>query len=76
MEKFSRWYNEEHRRSGIRYVTSGQRHRGEDKALLQQRDAVYQAAKSANPLRWSGKTRNWQPAGEVMLNPERAKQAA
>jgi len=23
-----------------------------------------------NPERWSGKTRNWQPAGPVWLNPE------
>ncbi|VUT02513.1 hypothetical protein SB6419_01727 [Klebsiella spallanzanii] len=76
VDKFVQWYNEEHRHSGIRYVTPGQRHRGEDVMLLAQRDDVYQAAKIANPLRWSGKTRNWQQIGAVMLNPERENQAA
>ena len=36
--------NEEHRHSRIRFVTPNERHRGEDKALLAKRDAVYQAA--------------------------------
>ncbi|WP_440862608.1 hypothetical protein [Symbiopectobacterium purcellii] len=31
VETFVGWYNEEHRHSGIRYVTPGQRHRGEDR---------------------------------------------
>lgn len=29
VEYFTQWYNETHRHSGIRYVTPGQRHRGE-----------------------------------------------
>nr|WP_139281204.1 hypothetical protein [Serratia plymuthica] len=33
---FVGWYNEEHRHSGIRYVTAGQRRRGEDSQLLAQ----------------------------------------
>lgn len=37
VENFVSWYNEEHRHSGIRYVTPGQRHRGEDRTLLAQR---------------------------------------
>lgn len=76
VESFTRWYNETHRHSGIRYVTPGQRHRGEDGRVLKKRDEVYQMAKAQRPERWSGRTRNWQPAGEVMLNPEREKQAA
>lgn len=68
--KFMRWYNEDHRHSGIRFVTPGQRYRDEDKALLTQRHAVYEAAKTANPLRWSGSTRNWTPESSVALNPE------
>jgi putative transposase len=68
---FIEWYNNEHRHSRIRFVTPAQRHRGEDKVILAKRDAVYQAAKSAHPERWSGDTRNWSPVGEVMLNPER-----
>lgn len=68
---FIAWYNNEHRHSRIRFVTPVQRHRGEDKAILAKRDALYQAAKMAHPERWSGKTRNWSPIGIVMLNPER-----
>ena len=76
VDKFTRWYNEEHRHSGIRYVTPGERHRGKDSVLLKQRDTLYRQAQKAHPERWSGQTRNWQPQGSVTLNPEREKQAA
>lgn len=76
VDKFIRWYNQEHRHSGIGYVTPEQRHTGEDRELLARRDALYQAARSENPKRWSGPTRNWQRKDVVMLNPEREKQAA
>ena len=68
---FMNWYNEEHRHSALRFVTPGQRYRGEDQAVLEKRKAVYQAAKDRNPARWSGTTRNWQPVKTVALNPER-----
>jgi putative transposase len=68
---FMRWYNEEHRHSALRFVTPGQRYRGEDHVLLEKRRMVYQAAKARNPNRWSGDTRNWQPIGNVALNPEK-----
>ncbi len=66
---FQRWYNEEHRHSGLKFVTPGQRHRGEDRAILEKRHALYQAAKAGNPERWSGSTRNWKPETIVYLNP-------
>ena len=69
--QFMGWYNEHHRHSGIRFVTPGQRYRGEDVALLQRRRQVYEAARQANPLRWSSNTRNWQPDSVVALNPEK-----
>ena len=69
---FVRWYNEENRHSRIRYVTPQQRHNGEDGAILAERQAIYEEAKAANPRRWSGRTRDWTPAGSVWLNPERA----
>ncbi|MCK5893063.1 MAG: hypothetical protein KAG53_01370 [Endozoicomonadaceae bacterium] len=47
-----------------------QRHRGEDKEILANRDSVYKSAKEANPGRWSGSTHNWNPEGPVALNPE------
>jgi len=67
---FVQWYNHEHRHSGIRFVTPGERHCGEDQAILAKRKDIYEAAKERNPQRWSGKTRNWDPVGEVWLNPE------
>jgi len=69
--RFVQWYNHEHRHSGIRYVTPGQRHAGQDRRLLTARHALYQDARERNPRRWSGSTRNWTPVTVVTLNPER-----
>ncbi|KAF1056064.1 MAG: hypothetical protein GAK41_00180 [Burkholderia gladioli] len=69
--RFVHWYNNEHRHSGIRYVTPAQRHAGEDVAILAARHEVYLAARKRHPARWSGQTRNWTPLGTVALNPER-----
>lgn len=71
MTGFVHWYNTTHRHSAIRFVTPEQRHRGEDKTLLAQRHAVYEAARARHPQRWSGKTRNWNPVETVYLNPEK-----
>jgi hypothetical protein len=60
-----------HLHSGIRYVTPAQRHAGEDAEILARRHETYQAARAANPGRWSGQTRNWSVIGAVPLNPER-----
>jgi transposase InsO family protein len=68
---FVRWYNVDHRHSGIRYVSPEQRHAGDDHAILAARHALYTAARKRNPARWSGATRNWSPIGTVTLNPER-----
>jgi putative transposase len=68
---FVHWYNNEHRHSGIRYVTPAQRHAGQDGRVLAARHAVYQDARQCNPQRWRGQTRNWTPVGAVTLNPER-----
>ncbi len=66
---FVQWYNHEHRHSGIRHVTPGQRHSGEEKQILAARQALYQAAKERTPERWSGEIRNWNPVEGVWLNP-------
>ncbi len=71
MHEFVGWYNHEHCHSGIRFVAPAERHRGEDVEKLAARKRVYEAAKRRNPHRWSGATRNWDPVGEVWLNPER-----
>lgn len=72
MVEFTGFYNNEHRHSGIRFVTPAQRHKQQDVALLAKRKGVYEQAKSAHPERWAGRaTRNWNPIGPVSLNPDR-----
>lgn len=68
---FMHWYNEEHRHSGIKFVTPAERHAGLDTALLGNRAAVYEAAKAKHPERWSGATRNWKPILVAHLNPDK-----
>ncbi len=67
VERFVDWYNNEHRHSALRFVTPVQRHDGHDRALLAERHEVYQCARETHPERWSGHTRNWEPAGPVSL---------
>lgn len=66
------WYNPEHRHSAIRFVTPAQRHAGEDGALLEQRQAVYEAARARHPRRWCGPIRNWERIQVVHLNPNQS----
>lgn len=63
------WYHEHHRHSALKFVTPGQRHRGEDQALLARRRLLYEAAKAQYPERWRGAIRNWEPETVVLLNP-------
>jgi transposase InsO family protein len=70
VDGFVRWYNGEHRHSAIQFVTPAERHAGLDAALLNNRIAVYQAAKARHPQRWTGSIRNWQPVQVVHLNPD------
>ena len=70
VKSFASWYNDEHLHSAIRFVTPNTRHAGRDRATLANRASLYANARLQNPKRWSGKTRNWQPAGPVWLNPE------
>lgn len=71
VEKFVKWYNEEHLHSGLKFVTPSQRHTGEDKFIREKRHAVYQMAKQQNPARWTGRTRNWRLPETVTLNPDK-----
>jgi len=74
--EFMAWYNNKHKHSALKFVTPAQRHRGEDVAILAKRHEVYQNAKAANPLRWSGKTRDWKRQSVMALNPEKKVAAA
>jgi putative transposase len=66
--QFVRWYNVEHRHSGIGYVSPDQQHAGDDRAILTARHDLYLQARGRHPARWSGRTRNWTPVGDVTLN--------
>ena len=70
MKKFVAWYNNEHRHSGIKFVTPMQRHTGKDIELLRIRKETYEKAKQKHPERWSKKIRNWDRIDEVHLNPD------
>ena len=67
---FTHWYNNEHKHSGIRYVTPQQRHIGQDLEIFNQRKQVYLKTKLMNPARWSKGIRDWSYINEVLLNPE------
>ena len=69
-QRFVRWYNHDHRHSGIRYVSPAQRHEGTDRSIPARRHALYLEARARNPRRWSRQTRNWSPIEVVTLNPE------
>jgi putative transposase len=69
---FARWYNQEHRHSGLNFLTPNQRHSGLSDHILGQRTIVYEQAKSLHPERWSREIRSWTLEDEVWLNPERA----
>ncbi len=71
VKSFANWYNDEHLHSAIRFVTPNTRHGGKEHDALAKRAMLYANARAQKPERWSGKTRNWQPAGPVWLNPER-----
>lgn len=72
--QFYKWYNREHRHSGLNFLTPNQRHNGLVEEIFSKRRDVYEAAKHAHPERWSRHTRTWELEDEVWLNPERVSQ--
>ncbi len=73
-EKLVDWYNHQHRHSALSFVTPAQRHAGQDQAILEQRIAVYERARSEHPKRWSRSIRSWKYVEEVHLNPDKPTQ--
>jgi putative transposase len=71
---FEQWYNEKHRHSALKFVTPGQRHRGEDHQILRRREALYTIAKASRPERWSGDCRDWSRPAMVTLNFQKSSQ--
>lgn len=70
VKSFTSWYNDEHLHSAIRFVTPNERQAGHDRGTLVSRAILYANVRARNPERWSGKVRNWKPAGPIWLNPE------
>ncbi|UNC92808.1 integrase core domain-containing protein [Candidatus Contubernalis alkalaceticus] len=68
--KFVKWYNTEHRHSGLKFLTPNQRHTGIGKEILLKRQKLYEQAKLVHPERWSKGTRDGTLPDEVWLNPE------
>ncbi|WP_226598064.1 IS3 family transposase [Marinobacter nauticus] len=72
VDRFVNWYNHEHKHSKLRFVTPHERHRGEDAAILAQRQRVLEQAKKRTPGRWGRRPiRNCEPVGSTTLNPEK-----
>ena len=69
VKRFVEWYNNEHRHSGINYVTPSQRHMGMDQEVLRKRKEVYEKAKERHLERWAKGTRAWSFSEEEWLNP-------
>lgn len=69
--KFVHWYNQEHKHRGIKFMTPHQRHSGQTQEVMDNRKAVYAAARDANPKRWSQTVRDWDLPDMVWLNPEK-----
>jgi len=69
VDRFVRWYNEEHRHSALNWITPMARHTGKERRLLRLRERTYRKARQRHPERWSGDIRNCDPAPAVTLNP-------
>lgn len=69
---FVSWYNNEHKHSGLNFVTPNERHTLKDAQVLAQREEVLLKAKGANPARWNGRdVRDCSPVPPTALNPVR-----
>lgn len=74
VESFVDWYNNEHRHSGIKYVTPNQRHYGEADEICHIRQETYEKARQKNPRRWTRTTRDWSQPQVVRVNHPRPQQ--
>jgi len=68
VDGFVDWYNNEHRHSGIKYVTPNQRHYGQAEEICLRRQQTYEKAREKNPQRWSRHPRDWSQSKTVQIN--------
>lgn len=69
--EFVHWYNQDHKHSGLRFLTPNQRHNGLTDQIMEKRRKVYEEAKNRHPERWSKEIRDWSVDDKVWLNPEK-----
>ena len=67
VESFMTWYNEYHLHSAINYISPNQKHRGQDKDLLEKRHQVFKQAQQKNPVRWSKSAAAWSYSNSTSL---------
>jgi len=71
VQRFVHWYNNDHRHSGIKFVSPAARHEGREAQILCTRRNTYEQARRRHPSRWSRGIRNWSAVEQVVLNPQR-----
>jgi transposase InsO family protein len=73
---FVHWYNTQHLHSALRFVTPEDRHTGREASILDARRELYERARRRSPERWARGIRNWEPVGDVTLNPAARSESA
>jgi transposase InsO family protein len=68
MERFTTWYNLQHRHSALSFVTPDQRYHYQDHLILSRRRELYERARRLHPARWARHAREWAPPDTVPLN--------
>ncbi|MCC5815784.1 MAG: IS3 family transposase [Leptospira sp.] len=71
INKFVKWYNNEHLHSSIGFIAPNDRRTGKDVAKLEERRETYRLAKLKCPNRWSKKIRKWDSPSIVILNADK-----
>jgi len=68
LAEFVDWYNHRHRHSGIKFVTTQQRHDGKATETCRHRSVVYEQARQRHARQWSRATRCWRQPEVVWIN--------
>lgn len=69
MADFVHWYNNEHKHSGISYISPAQRHCGDGAEIMSKRNDIMNKAPKKTPERWSHSQRKWEDQKYVYQNP-------
>jgi putative transposase len=71
VKHFVEWYNNEHKHSGLNFLSPVERHNGLEKEIFEKRIKMYEEARKQHPERWTKDIRDWSLEDKVWLNPER-----